>query len=73
MASLTAEKTAFAAIAAAKKTEKEHDMLLAGVAKAIAGLEAESKKQRKEITVVVAAVEKLSKAHESAVKAMATK
>ena len=47
--------------------------MLAGVAKAIAGLEAESKKQRKEITVVVAAVEKLSKAHESAVKAMATK
>lgn len=73
MASLTAEKTAFAAIAAAKKTEKEHDTLLAGVFKAIAGLEAESKKQRKEITVVVAAVEKLSKAHESAVKAMATK
>ena len=48
--------------------------MFAGVAKAIANLEAESKAQKKAIAAVVVSVEKLTKctkAHEDAVKAMA--
>jgi|TARA_B110000879_G_scaffold177582_1_gene232211 predicted KAP-like P-loop ATPase len=74
LAAESAEKTALTAVAAAKKTEKEHDALFAGVAKAIANLEAESKAQKKAIAAVVVSVEKLTKctkAHEDAVKAMA--
>ena len=74
LAAESAEKTALTAVAVAKKTEKEHDALFAGVAKAIANLEAESKAQKKAIAAVVVSVEKLTKctkAHEDAVKAMA--
>ena len=60
-AAQAAETSAANAHAAAKKTKKEHDALLAGVAKAIAALESESKKQRKEIAAVVQAMDKLAK------------
>ena len=60
-AAQAAETSAANAHAAAKKTEKEHDALLAGVAKAIAALESEAKKQRKEIAAVVQAMDKLAK------------
>ena len=60
-AAQAAETSAANANAAAKKTEKEHDALLAGVAKAIAALESEAKKQRKEIAAVMQAMDKLAK------------
>ena len=59
-AAQAAETAAASAHAAAKKTEKEHDALLAGVAKAIAALESEAKKQRMEIAAVMQAVDKLA-------------
>jgi DNA anti-recombination protein RmuC len=60
-AAQAAETSAANARAAVKKTEKEHDALLAGVAKAIAALESEAKKQRKEIAAVMQAMDKLAK------------
>ena len=60
-AAQAAETSAANANAAVKKTEKEHDALLAGVAKAIAALESEAKKQRKEIAAVMQAMDKLAK------------
>jgi hypothetical protein len=70
-ASMALEKEAKTATAAARKTEKEHDALLEGVAKAIAALESESKKQRKDLDKVMVAVDRLTRAHESAVREMA--